>query len=82
MPSYNKWIIQAKDAILEGKPEIAESIKVRLSHTYGLWEQVLDLVKQEKTLVKEKVKTILEPKDTAPKKKRTKVKPNVKNTSK
>ena len=82
MPSYNKWINRAKDAIIEGKSEIAENIKVRLSHTYGLWEQVLELVEQETAAAREKAKVTMEAKKAAPKKKQTKVKSNVKNTSK
>jgi len=82
MPSYIKWINRAKDAIIEGKTEIAEDIKSRLSHTYGLWEQVLDLVEHEKALAKERAKATKAAKKPAPKKKQQKVKQDVKNTSK
>jgi len=48
MPSYEKWIRRAKNALKENKKEVAEDIKNRLSHTPELWERVLKELEAEK----------------------------------
>ena len=48
MPSYERWIRRAKNALKENKKEVAEDIKNRLSHTPGLWEQIVKEYEAEK----------------------------------
>ena len=47
MPSYERWIRRAKQALKDKNEELAEDIKRRLSHTPQLWERVLDELKSE-----------------------------------
>ena len=71
MPSYEKWIRRAKNALKEKKQEVAEDIKNRLSHTPELWERVLKEFEQEN-------KPAVKPVDKPVVKKTTKVKKNEK----
>jgi len=47
MPSYERWIRRAKQALKDKNKELAEDIKNRLSHTPQLWERVLEELKSE-----------------------------------
>jgi hypothetical protein len=71
MPSYEKWIRRAKNALKEKKQEVAEDIKSRLSHTPELWERVMTEFEQEN-------KPAAKPVDKPVVKKTTKVKKNEK----
>ena len=66
MPSYEKWIRRAKNALKEKKQEVAEDIKSRLSHTPELWERVLRELEAEKEPAKKA------PVKSAPQKKKAK----------
>lgn len=48
MPSYERWIRRAKQALKDKNEKLAETIKNNLSHTPELWERVLKELEAEK----------------------------------
>ena len=52
MPSYERWIRRAKQALKDKNEKLVETIKNNLSHTPALWERVLRELEEEKKPVK------------------------------
>ncbi len=48
MPSYERWIRRAKQALKDKNEKLVETIKNNLSHTPALWERVLRELEEEK----------------------------------
>ena len=47
MPSYERWIRKAKQALKDKNNDLAEDIKSRFSHDPSLWDRVLKEYKEE-----------------------------------
>ena len=58
MPSYERWIRRAKQALKDKNEKLVETIKNNLSHTPALWERVLRELEEEKKAPAKKTKKV------------------------